>query len=48
MVAFSCRKENKLMSDCLDSYYNETEFQKYALERGYITKEMQMKEGINR
>lgn len=43
MVVFSCRKENKKMSDCMDGYYNETEFQKFALERGYMTVDMQKK-----
>ena len=43
MVVFSCRKENREMSDCMDTYYNEAEFQKFALERGYMTAEMQKK-----
>ena len=43
MVVFSCRKENKAMSDCMDRYYNESEFQKFALERGYMTTDMQKK-----
>lgn len=33
-VVFACRKENKDMSDCMETYCNEGEFEKYLKSHG--------------
>lgn len=34
MVVFACREENRAMSDCLEKYCSEPEFEKYLLKHG--------------
>lgn len=34
MVVFACRKENRAMSDCLEQYCSEAEFEKYLTSHG--------------